>query len=67
MEDAVANIEDLKKQIASAESEIQRLHQRIREVPERTINAERDLMEIKGQLSQAVSQNEKLTRTLTQA
>jgi len=67
MEDAVANIEDLKKQIASAESEIQRLHKRIREVPERTINAERDLMEIKGQLSQAVSQNEKLTRTLTQA
>jgi len=63
----VANIEDLKKQIASAESEIQRLHKRIREVPERTINAERDLMEIKGQLSQAVSQNEKLTRTLTQA
>ena len=63
----MASIEDLKKQIASAESEIQRLHQRIREVPERTINAERDLMEIKGQLSQAVSQNEKLTRTLTQA
>lgn len=63
----MANIEDLKKQIASAESEIQRLHKRIREVPERTINAERDLMEIKGQLSQAVSQNEKLTRTLTQA
>ncbi len=49
------------------EAEIATLRRRLQEAPKRVRTLEEKLLEVKGQLAQAVSQNEKLTFTLGQA
>ena len=49
------------------EAEIVNLRQRLQEAPKRVRTLEERLLETKGQLAQAVSQNEKLTYTLREA
>src|ERR1700722_7258477 len=50
-----------------AEADVAALGRRLSEGPSRVQSLEERLLETKGQLSQAVSQNEKLTFTLQQA
>src|SRR5262245_6820551 len=60
-------LERLREQVAILEAEIANLRQRLQEAPKRVRTLEERLLETKGQLSQAVSQNEKLTYTLREA
>src|SRR5688572_1326584 len=57
----------LHEHVAMLEAEIVNLRQRLQEVPKRVRTLEERLLETKGQLAQAVSQNEKLTYTLREA
>jgi proteasome-associated ATPase len=60
-------LEAVRVRLADAEAEIHTLRRRLQESPGRVQSLEERLLETKGQLSQAVSQNEKLTFTLQQA
>ena len=59
--------EELQQQIHDLEGEITLLRRRLQDAPKRVRTLEERLLETKGQLSQAVSQNEKLTFTLREA
>jgi len=59
--------EELQAQIAELEGEIRTLRRRAQDAPKRVRTLEERLLETKGQLSKAVSQNEKLTYTLREA
>ncbi len=59
--------EELQQQIRDLEGEITLLRRRLQDAPKRVRTLEERLLETKGQLSQAVSQNEKLTFTLREA
>ncbi|MGC8463593.1 MAG: proteasome ATPase [Acidimicrobiales bacterium] len=59
--------EGLRAQLEEAESEIALLRRRLQDSPRRVQALEERLLEVKGQLAQAVSQNEKLTFTLQTA
>ncbi len=59
--------EELRVRAEQAEEEIAELRRRLQEAPQRVRSLEERLLESKGQLSHAVSQNEKLTFTLQQA
>jgi len=59
--------EELRLRAEQAEDEISELRRRLQEAPQRVRSLEERLLESKGQLSHAVSQNEKLTFTLQQA
>ncbi len=59
--------EGLRAQLEEAESEIAALRRRLQDSPRRVQALEERLLEVKGQLAQAVSQNEKLTFTLQTA
>jgi proteasome-associated ATPase len=61
--------EDLgeREQVAALEEEIAALRRRLQDAPKRVRTLEERLLETKGQLAQAVSQNEKLTYTLREA
>jgi proteasome-associated ATPase len=59
--------ERLLEQITLLEGELQVLRQRAQDAPKRVRTLEERLLETKGQLAQAVSQNEKLTYTLREA
>jgi len=59
--------EKLQAQIAELESEIRTLRRRVQDAPKRVRTLEERLLETKGQLSKAVSQNEKLTYTLRES
>jgi proteasome-associated ATPase len=59
--------DELRLRAAQAEDEIAELRRRLQEAPQRVRSLEERLLESKGQLSHAVSQNEKLTFTLQQA
>jgi proteasome-associated ATPase len=59
--------EGLQAQLEEAESEIVALRRRLQDSPRRVQALEERLLEVKGQLAQAVSQNEKLTFTLQTA
>jgi proteasome-associated ATPase len=59
--------ERLLEQITLLEGELQTLRQRAQDAPKRVRTLEERLLETKGQLAQAVSQNEKLTYTLREA
>src|SRR5271157_2089495 len=65
--DDAAQAEALRAELADAEDEIHALRRRLQESPARVQALEERLLESKGQLSHAVSQNEKLTFTLQQA
>jgi proteasome-associated ATPase len=62
-----AELERLRERSHQAEEEIGVLRRRLSEGPGRVQSLEERLLETKGQLAQAVSQNEKLTYTLQQA
>ena len=57
----------LRSQIRALESEVGLLRRKLVDTPKRVTTLEERLLETKGQLAQAVSQNEKLTFTLREA
>ncbi|CAN5833332.1 proteasome ATPase [soil metagenome] len=62
-----AELSELREQAGSLEDEVVTLRRRIQDAPKRVRTLEERLLETKGQLQQAVSQNEKLTYTLREA
>jgi proteasome-associated ATPase len=66
-EDSQAELEAVRTQLIEAEEEVNALRRRLQENPTRVQSLEERLLETKGQLNQAISQNEKLTFTLQQA
>ncbi len=62
-----AELSDLRDYSARLEDEVGTLRRRVQDAPKRVRTLEERLLETKGQLSQAVSQNEKLTYTLREA
>src|SRR3954452_2941642 len=65
--DQAAELEELREQAVALEDEVVGLRRRLQDAPKRVRTLEERLLETKGQLSQAVSQNEKLTYTLREA
>jgi proteasome-associated ATPase len=61
------DLDTLKLRVRAAEEEVGLLRRRLQESPRRVQTLEEKLLETKGQLAQAVSQNEKLTFTLQTA
>jgi proteasome-associated ATPase len=57
----------LRRQVGELEDEIESLLRRLQDAPKRVRTLEERLLETKGQLAQAVSQNEKLSYTLTES
>ncbi|MEY2425429.1 MAG: proteasome-associated ATPase, partial [Actinomycetota bacterium] len=55
------------EQVAALEEEVVALRRRLQDAPKRVRTLEEKLLETKGQLTQAVSHNEKLTYTLREA
>ncbi len=55
------------ERVAALEEEVVALRQRLKEAPKKVRTLEERLLETKGQLARAVSQNEKLTYTLREA
>jgi proteasome-associated ATPase len=58
---------DLRAQSSMLEDEVETLRRRLQDAPKRVRTLEERLLETKGQLAQAISQNEKLTYTLREA
>src|SRR4030081_3023427 len=58
---------ELQEQIKALEEEVVTLRRRLQDAPKRVRTLEEKLLETKGQLQQAISQNEKLTYTLREA
>ena len=65
--DQASELEELRELAASLEDEVVGLRRRLQDAPKRVRTLEERLLETKGQLSQAVTQNEKLTYTLREA
>jgi len=63
----VRELEQLRERSRQAEEEVAVLRRRLSEGPGRVQSLEERMLEAKGQLAQAISQNEKLTYTLQQA
>jgi len=64
---ALEEINRLRMVAAELEDEVSALRRRVQDAPKRVRSLEERLLETKGQLAQAVSQNEKLTYTLREA
>src|SRR6476469_4313890 len=64
---ARAELADLRAQAEELEEEANALRRRLQDAPKRVRTLEERLLETKGQLAQAVSQNEKLSYTLREA
>jgi proteasome-associated ATPase len=62
-----AELEELREQAMTLEEEVAFLRRRLQDAPKRVRTLEERLLETKGQLAQAVSQNEKLSYTLREA
>jgi proteasome-associated ATPase len=62
-----AQLAELQEHIATLEGEVSALRRRVHDAPKRVRTLEERLLETKGQLAQAVSQNEKLAYTLREA
>lgn len=58
---------ELQSQLKAMEEEVVTLRRRLQDAPKRVRTLEERLLDTKGQLAQAVSQNEKLTYTLREA
>ena len=58
---------ELQNQLKAMEEEVITLRRRLQDAPKRVRTLEERLLDTKGQLAQAVSQNEKLTYTLREA
>ncbi len=65
--DKALELEELRAHAGVLEEEIESLRRRMQEAPKRVRTLEEKLLETKGQLQQAVSQNERLTFTLREA
>jgi proteasome-associated ATPase len=63
----IAELAELREQSRALEDEVVSLRRRLQDAPKRVRTLEERLLETKGQLAQAVSQNEKLTYTLREA
>ncbi len=61
------DVDVLREQVRDLEEEVSQLVRRLQDAPKRVRTLEERLLETKGQLAQAVSQNEKLTFTLREA
>jgi proteasome-associated ATPase len=66
-DDGDDELSELREQSATLEEEVAILRRRLQDAPKRVRTLEERLLETKGQLAQAVSQNEKLTYTLREA
>ena len=66
-QDATAEINRLRMVASELEDEVTALRRRLQDSPKRVRTLEERLLETKGQLSKAISQNEKLTYTLREA
>ena len=62
-----ADATELRAQLRAMEEEVVNLRRRLQDAPKRVRTLEERLLDTKGQLAQAVSQNEKLTYTLREA
>src|SRR4051812_3776620 len=62
-----AQVDELQDQLKSLEEEVVVLRRRLQDAPKRVRTLEERLLETKGQLAQAVSQNERLSATLREA
>ncbi|HKY14473.1 MAG TPA: proteasome ATPase [Microthrixaceae bacterium] len=62
-----SQVESLREQVRSLEDEVATLLRRLQDAPKRVRTLEERLLETKGQLAQAVAQNEKLSYTLREA
>ncbi|HVM64710.1 MAG TPA: proteasome ATPase [Acidimicrobiales bacterium] len=62
-----AQVGDLQTQVKVLEEEVGTLRRRLQDAPKRVRTLEEKLLETKGELARAVSQNEKLTYTLREA
>jgi proteasome-associated ATPase len=62
-----SELASLREQVRSLEDEVATLLRRLQDAPKRVRTLEERLLETKGQLAQAVSQNEKLSYTLREA
>src|SRR6478736_3964945 len=60
-------VDDLQSQLKSLEEEVVVLRRRLQDAPKRVRTLEERLLETKGQMAQAVSQNERLSATLREA
>ena len=67
LSEQAAELDELREQASELEDEVAALRRRLAEAPKRVRTLEERLLETKGQLQQAVSQNEKLTYTLREA
>ena len=65
--DPSGELSELREQARLLEEEVASLRRRLADAPKRVRTLEERLLESKGQLAQAVSQNEKLTYTLREA
>ncbi len=65
--DSEAGVAELQAQLQAMEEEVVNLRRRLQDAPKRVRTLEERLLDTKGQLAQAVSQNEKLTYTLREA
>src|SRR5438128_12613707 len=62
-----SELEELREQAMTLEEEVAFLRRKVQDAPKRVRTLEERLLETKGQLAQAVSQNEKLSYTLREA
>src|SRR6202795_1843935 len=62
-----AQVDQLQESVKGLEEEVVVLRRRLQDAPKRVRTLEERLLETKGQLAQAVSQNEKLSATLREA
>ncbi|MFP4514176.1 MAG: proteasome ATPase [Acidimicrobiales bacterium] len=60
-------VAELRSQLSTYAEEVETLRRRLQDAPKRVRTLEERLLETKGQLAQAISQNEKLTYTLREA
>src|SRR6476660_4427194 len=60
-------LEELREQAMTLEEEVASVRRKLADAPKRVRSLEERLLETKGQLQQAISQNEKLTYTLREA
>src|SRR5919106_8119 len=67
LEEYEREVTDLQTQLKGLEEEVVGLRRRLQDAPKRVRTLEERLLETKGQLAQALSQNEKLSATLREA
>jgi proteasome-associated ATPase len=65
--DRALELQELRDHAGALEEEVESLRRRMQEAPKRVRTLEEKLLETKGQLQQALSQNERLTFTLREA